>query len=324
MDDALSLVLQAVRLKGAVYFTVDGSAPWVAETPPGPTIAPYVVPGAGHLIDYHIVQEGPCWGGPVGEPPLRLETGDIIVFPQGDAHVMSSDPGMRGAPDPKVHQDAARAGSLPVSVSLQGGGPPARLICGFLGCDARPFNPVIAALPRVLRVSSAQGAPRLRHLVEMAVAEVSAPVPGSAAMLARLSEALFIEVIRRYVAEQAPTDTGWFAGLRDELVGRALERLHRSPASPWTLKTLAREVGTSRTILAERFRQCLGMPPMQYLARWRAQLAAQHLCQTDGSLAEIATAVGYGSESAFSRAFKRWSGVAPASYRKTSDPDVRS
>jgi AraC-like DNA-binding protein len=322
MNDALSLVLQAVRLTGAVYFTVDGSAPWVAETPPSDAIAAHVVPGSGHLIDYHVVQEGECWGGLVGEPPLRLEAGDVIVFPHGDAHVMASAPGLRGVADPDVHR-AARASLIPVRLSMHGGGAPARLICGFLGCEARPFNPVIAALPRVLCVRSSEGSPRLRHLVELAIAETAAPSPGSATVLARLSEVLFIEAVRRYVASLAPVEAGWLSGLRDEVVGKALQQLHQEPALPWTLRRLAREVGTSRTVLVERFTQCLDMPPMQYLARWRTQLAAQRLRQGTESLAEIAAAVGYGSESALSRAFKRWSGMAPAAYRKGSLPDAR-
>lgn len=322
MNDALSLVLQAVRLTGAVYFTVDGSAPWVAEIPPGHAIAAHVVPGSAHLIDYHVVETGSCWGGIVGETPLRLEPGDVIVFPHGDPHVMASAPGMRGAPDPDVHR-AARASLIPVSLSMHGGGAPTRLICGFLGCEARPFNPVIAALPRVLRVRSSEGSPRLRHLVDLAIAETAAPSPGSATVLARLSELLFIEAVRRYVAGLAPADAGWFRGLRDEVVGKALQQLHQEPASPWTLRRLAREIGTSRTVLAERFTQCLEMPPMQYLARWRTQLAAQRLRHSTESLAEIAAAVGYSSESALSRAFKRWSGVAPAAYRKGRHPDAR-
>jgi AraC-like DNA-binding protein len=320
--DTLSDVLRVVRLTGAVYFTIDGSAPWVAETPTGGVIAPHIGAGVEHVVDYHIVTTGACWGGVLGEPPVRLEAGDIIVFPQGDAHVMSSAPGMRGQPDPGFYRTASQA-RFPISLSLLGGGTDcAQLICGFLGCDARPFNPLLAALPRLIHVRQRESDSTLRRLIELALAESSAPSAGSDGVLARASELLFVEVVRRHVAGLPPDEVGWFAGLRDESVGRALQKLHDRPAHPWTIEELGKEIGVSRSVLAERFTHFVGLPPIQYLAKWRVQLAASLLRTTQATLAEIAERVGYGSEPALSRAFKRWVGVAPARYRRGAGPQT--
>ncbi len=322
MTDPLSEVLRAVRLTGAVFFSVDASAPWVAEAPPSAAIAPHVLPGVEHVIEYHVVTAGSCWGGLLDEPALRLDAGDIIVFPQGDPHVMSSAPGMRGQPDLELHQ-SARQGRLPISISIQGGGSErTEVICGFLGCDAQPFNPLLATLPRVLHLrGNAENSGVLRHLVELAVAESSAPKAGGACALSRLSELLFVEVVRRYAATLPADTVGWFAGLRDQQVGRALQKMHERPAHAWSLAELAKQVGMSRSMLAERFAHFVGVPPMQYLAEWRIQLAAVLLRTSQMNLTEIAERVGYGSESALSRAFKRCTGVAPTAYRRReSDP----
>jgi AraC-like DNA-binding protein len=323
-DDTLSDVLRAVRLSGAVFFTVDGSAPWVTETPAAPEIAPHIMPGAEHVIDYHVLASGSCWGGLIGEPAIRLEAGDVIVFPQGDPHVMSSAPGMRGHPSVDVYR---RSGvQLPIAISANGGGREhAQLICGFLACDVRPFNPLLATLPRVIHV------PRppdddgvITQFIRLALAESAARRAGGEAVLAHLSELLFVEVVRRHLATLPLDHRGWLAGLRDEQVGRALARLHARPAHPWTLDDLARESGVSRSVLAERFNDFVGIPPMQYLAEWRMQLAAGLLSATALGLAEIAARIGYGSEAALSRAFKRLVGVAPAVWRQRRGPTVSS
>lgn len=314
--DALSEVLRAVRLKGAVFFDVEAKDPWVAEAPPAQRVGPYIMPGVEHVIEYHIVTAGSCYGGIVGQKQYALRAGDILVFPQGDAHVMSSAPGMRGETN-NAHETLG-PGSLPISMNVGAGGQvSAHLICGFLGCDARPFNPLLAHLPRVLHVpahSNRDGV--LEQFVRLALSEAGALTAGSQCMLARLSELMFIEVVRRHLAELPENGTGWLAGLRDPCVGQVLSKLHAAPARSWTLAELARETATSRSVLAERFAQLVGIPPMQYLAQWRIQLAAMLLTSGDQSLAEIAEHVGYGSETALSRAFKREVGVAPALWKK--------
>lgn len=321
--DTLSEVLRAVRLTGAVFFSVDARAPWVAEAPAGREIGPHIMPGVDHVIEYHVVTQGSCWGGIVGEEPVRLEAGDVIVFPQGDTHVMSSAPGMRGLPQLDTIIEAQQS-RLPVVVRMEGSGADhTGLVCGFLGCDARPFNPLLATLPRVLH------APRraaddglLEQLVRLALAESVAPSAGGEAVLARLSELLFVEIVRRYLTTLPPEQGGWLAGLRDDGIGRVLGKLHDRPTYAWSLDELARESGMSRSVLAERFAHFVGVPPMQYLTQWRMQLAASLLAGTSQSLAEIAEKVGYGSEAALSRAYKRWVGVAPAEWRRGKRSDA--
>ncbi|HEY0708361.1 MAG TPA: AraC family transcriptional regulator [Polyangia bacterium] len=315
-DDTLSEVLRAVRLTGAVFFEVDAGTPWVAEAPHARKIGPFLLPGVEHVIEYHVVTSGSCWAGIVDETPVRLSAGDIIVFPQGDPHVVSSAPGMRGDPDSDVIRSAG-TGHLPISMKVGGDGERTEVLCGFLGCDARPFNPLLSTLPRLLHVPRRDpGDDVLVGLVRRAVAESTARRAGSDAVLSRLSELLFLEVVRRYIADLPVDQKGWLAGLRDDSVGRALALLHERPAHDWSLDSLARAVGVSRSVMAERFAEFVGVPPMQYLAQWRMQLCASLLASTTLGLAEIAERVGYGSEAALSRAYKRLVGVAPADWRR--------
>ncbi len=315
--DTLSDVLRAVRLKGAFFFDIDATAPWVAEAPPACTVAPRILPGAEHVIEFHVVTSGGCFGGLLDGEPVRLEPGDVIVFPQGDPHVMASAPGMRAAPEMGIHQHPVGS-QLPIVVRLgEGGAERTHVICGFLGCDARPFNPLLAALPRVFRVRGASlERSAVAPFVRLALEESMTRRPGGECVLSRLSELLFIEAVRQYVTELPAGQTGWLAGLRDGVVGRALTNLHDRPAHGWSLDELAKEVGSSRSVLAERFTEYVGIAPMQYLAQWRMQLAASLLTGTTASLAEVAERVGYGSEAAFSRAFKRVVGVAPTLFRR--------
>jgi AraC-like DNA-binding protein len=319
--DTLSEVLRAVRLTGAVFFDIQASAPWVAETAPARDVGPHMMPGVEHVIEYHVITSGSCWAGIPGETPLRLEAGDIIVFPQGDAHVLSSEPGMRG--DPYGFPKNAYTRNLPIALSVgAGSNDKAHVVCGFLGCDARPFNPLLSALPRVLHVRRTDTDGAHVHFVELAITESAAQRPGGNTVLARLSELLFIEVVRRYIATLPPENVGWLAGLRDEGIGRVLASLHARPTHEWSLDELAREGGMSRSVLAERFAHFVGVPPMQYLTQWRMQLTATLLSTTTLSLAEIAEQVGYGSETALSRAYKRWVGVAPADWRRGKRSDT--
>jgi AraC-like DNA-binding protein len=322
--DVLSEVLRAVRLSGAVFFTVDGASPWVAEAPAGSVIGPLVMPGAEHVIEYHVVAKGMCYGALIDGPPVRLDAGDVIVFPHGDSHIMASAPGMRGP----VHLESFRrpdGARLPIAMSLNPGGKlDSQIVCGFLGCDARPFNPLLATLPRLIHVpkSAALTGGTVSALIQLAVAESAARRPGSESMLARLSELFFIEVVRHHLAT-LPSDTiGWLAGLRDDAIGRTLSLLHDRPAHPWSLDELAKEAGLSRSVLAERFHHFVGTPPMQYLAQWRMQLAASLLTGTSATIAEVADRVGYGSEAALSRAFKRLVGVTPSAWREGTRPNA--
>ena len=319
--DVLSDVLRAVHLTGAVYFDFDLSSPWVLEAPPSREIVGKVMPGAQRVIEYHLIARGKGWGHAVGHPPIRLGEGDLLVFPQGDAHVLSSDPGLRAPLD--MSPFAQPFTELPVVYELGGGGPErARIVCCFLGCDERPYNPLLTALPRVIHLSSSdpQAATGwLGTLLTIAASESGGSRAGSENVLSRLSELMFVEAIRRYLETLPPAQTGWLAGLRDPMVGQALAALHREASEPWTVERLARLAGLSRSVFAERFAAMVGHPPMHYLALWRMQLAARLLAEGSG-VAKVAAAVGYESESAFSRAFKKLVGQAPATWRRHSAP----
>jgi AraC-like DNA-binding protein len=312
--DALSGVLDAVRLTGAIFFDIRASEPWVAETPPGEAIVGAMFPGSEHMVSYHVITHGQCWAAVPGEEPMLLAAGDVIVLPHGHTHVLASAPGLRRSPDMSLYRWPAD-GQLPISISVgESENEAARFVCGFLGCDTRPYNPLLAALPRVIRISDQAGS--LAAYVELALAESKEGRLGGGSVLNRLSELMFIEVIRRYL-ETIPADRAdWLAGLRDPFVGRALTALHRSPERDWTLESLAREAALSRSALAERFTRYVGMPPMQYLTNWRMQLAAKHLLTGVESVAAIANRIGYDSEAAFSRAFKKLVGAPPSDWRK--------
>ena len=245
---------------------------------------------------------------------MRLSAGDIIVLPHGDTHVLSSTPGLRRTADMALYR-LPSDGKLPISISIgDPQGDPAHFVCGFLGCDARPYNPLLTALPRVIRVRDhADGT--LAAYMQFALAESKQPRMGGQCVLSHLSELMFVAAVRQYL-ETLPADrTGWLAGLRDPFVGRALAVLHRKPARAWTIESLARNVGLSRSALAERFTQFVGQPPMQYLTNWRMQFAANHLLSGLESAAVIANRVGYESEAAFSRAFKKVVGTPPSQWR---------
>jgi len=327
--DVLSDLLRAVRLRGAVFFYLKAADPWVAEAPPAPEIIHAIMPGTDAMIAFHCIAQGSCWAAIVGEPPVRLEEGDVILFPHGDAQVISSAPGLRGRPEDRGIYFAPRPPQLPFSIDIGGqGGTTARLdgggrqhttiVCGFLAFDARPFNPLLAALPRVLRMPGlASGRETwIGHLLDTAVDESNNRRPGGEAVLERMSEMMFVEVLRRYLAGLPPGQTGWLAGMRDPGVGRALSLLHERPAHAWTLERLSEESGLSRSVLHERFVQFLSLPPMQYLGQWRMQLAASRLRDSDAKVIEIALDVGYESEAAFSRAFKRIVGLTPGEWRR--------
>ncbi|MEP6574665.1 MAG: AraC family transcriptional regulator, partial [Gemmatimonadota bacterium] len=305
-------VLRAIRLDGAFFYPVEASDPWRVETVPAAELSPRILPHAEHLISYHFLTEGRCFGGLIGEEPVELAPGDVLVFPHGDAHVMSSAPGAQvGLGAHTITPDR-----FPHTVQL---GPdvlrPTSFVCGFLGCDRRPFNPLLAALPRRmhLRGISHSG---LGNFTRQLSEESSRGRAGADSVLTRLAELLFIEVIRRYLDELPAGQNGWLAGLRDEVVGRALALIHSKPCYAWTLERLARDVSSSRSSLAKRFTELVGQPPMQYLAQWRMQVAANNLAKTAAKVATIGADVGYESEAAFSRAFKKATGLAPGAWRE--------
>lgn len=312
MMDVLSDLLRVVRLDGAFFYAVEAAEPWSVETVAARELSPRIMPDAEHLISYHVLTEGRCYGGLVGEEKVELTAGDAIVFPHGDAHVMSSGPDARTGPG--VHTSAPARYAR--TVFLGDTGPwAASLICGFLGCDRRPFNPLLASLPRRMHMRGMSNA-WLGGFTRQLTEESHLGRAGAEGALTRLAELMFIEVLRRYLEELPSGQTGWLAGLRDELVGCALALLHGRPGHPWTLTELARASSSSRTILAKRFTQLVGQPPMRYLTQWRMQVAANLLVKSGAKVAAIAGKVGYDSEAAFSRAFKKATGIAPGVWRE--------
>jgi AraC-like DNA-binding protein len=326
--DALSDLLRAVRLRGAVFFYLRNVDTWVAETPLSSRIIPAVMPGVDHLMPFHGVANGTCWCAVVGEEPVRLNEGDVVLFPHGDHHALSSAPGLRARSCDTDIYFSPRPPQLPWSLTVAADGTVAEcgedghpaqttIVCGYVGCDAKPFNPLLASLPRMLRVPGSAGRTSwistfLRTLAD----ESQRKVPGGEAVLERMSELLFVEVVRSHLDTLPADQTGWLAATRDPGVGRALALLHARPAEAWTLERLSEEAALSRTILHERFVSFIGQPPMHYLAQWRMQLAARWLRESDAKVIDVALEVGYENEAAFSRAFKRVVGESPGAWRR--------
>lgn len=319
--DVLSDVLRSVRLTGSMLFLVDATTPWVSWAPRAEEFRRVVLPTSQHLVSYHVVTQGHCWAGLCDAPPERFEEGDVLVVPHGHAYVLADSPGAKatyGFEEAVTFFRRMGAGELPSVVSEGGGGTEhTQFICGFLGCDLRPFNPVLAALPTMIHLHAAtRSGDAMRHLIEFALCELRQPRSGSKDVLLRLAEVMFVEVVRRHLETISETQTGWLAGLHDPLVARTLALLHGTAPHRWTLDALAAQAGSSRSVLAERFSQLVGQPPMQYLMRWRMQLAARMLAEPSAKVAVVADAVGYESEAAFSRAFKKSVGVAPSAWRR--------
>ncbi|MEZ5355492.1 MAG: AraC family transcriptional regulator [Bryobacteraceae bacterium] len=318
--DVLSDVLRTVRLSGAVYFEFNVSPPWAFEAPASREIAAKVMPGAQRVIEYHLIARGSGWGNIAGQSPIRLQEGDLLVFPQGDAHVLRSALELPPILDMSIYTPPFT--DLPLVYDRAAGeGEQSRILCCFLGCDETPFNPLLTSLPRVMHLPGSGDQARsgwLGTLLHIANSESGRPRAGGENVLARLSELVFVEAIRRYLETLPADQTGWLAGLRDPMVGRALTALHQDAGRPWTVEGLARVAGLSRSVFAQRFTGIVGHPPMQYLALWRMQLAARLLADGSG-VAAVAEAVGYESEAAFSRTFKKLVGKAPGTWRRESN-----
>ncbi len=328
--DTLSDVLRSVQLSGVVLYDSFVAAPWAVDALPGRELAADICPGSKHVMNFHVMLEGTCWASLAGEPPVRLEAGDVIMFPKGEAHTLSSAPGLRGTED---RGDVGHGAPAPTRLPIRWyGGPPrahdAHFVCGFWSCDIRPFNPLVGSLPRMLVDTSGRSESQgwIGALMRQAVTEAHAARPGTTSVLTKLSEVMFIEVIRRHLESLPPERRGWLLALRDPVVGKAISMMHARPAEEWTLERLARACGASRSVLAERFTEHMRMPPMQYLAQWRMQISAGLLERTDLGLAAIAAEVGYQSEAAFHRTFKRVVGESPGLYRRrirTGDTAIR-
>lgn len=342
MMDVLSDVLRVVRLSGAVFFVAEFSSPWAIASPPSNRLASFIMPRAECFTLFHVLAEGSCWVKVKDHPPLQLVAGDVLVFPQGDEHVIGSDLALKPTPMKVLVPQIPWAGMAPVIHG--GGGEVTRFVCGFLHCDQR-FNPLFSTLPRLLCIRSREGDVVLKPVgtekqssdrsvpfhagmwlnttLYYLIREAQAQSSSNQLMLSRLTELMFVEVLRHYMQELAPDQKGWLAGLKDPCVNRAITLLHAQPARAWTVHDLAHDAGVSRSALADRFTDLIGESPMRYLTGWRIHLAKQLLSEGNHNLAEVAERVGYESEYAFNRAFKRQVGKPPAAWRKnTSAPQT--
>ena len=319
--EVLSEVLKAVKLNGAMFYNAEFSAPWCARSVDAHTVTSYLSPNSQHVIIFHLLTEGCGYAHVEGDNrPLRLNAGDILIVPHGDRHILGNGPPVMPMDRSQVLEQVLSQG-LKVS-RMGGGGETTKFICGYMSCEPHLSEVFLGGLPPILKVSIRDGASGqwLENSIRYSVDNVDASGPGGEAVLAKLSEVLFVETLRRYIAKLPTEQTGWLAGVRDPEVGKALALLHRKPAHPWTIAGLANEVGTSRSVLAERFQRYLSKTPIGYLTRWRLQLGAQMLKSTSHSVAQIAAEVGYESEPSFNRAFKRAFTLPPARFRTQSKP----
>ncbi|MEO8127014.1 MAG: AraC family transcriptional regulator [Bryobacteraceae bacterium] len=314
--DAFSQILSGVNLNGAVFFNAEFSAPWGVSTPATNLMAARIAPGAEHLVLYHLVIEGGAVVELTDGQCTELGPGDVVIFPHGDPHCMSSSKGA-SRPFPNYGINAKINSRDLTPLQAGGGGEISRLVCGYMTCDPSLSRPILSGLPPVFKVNirTDRSGLWLENSILYLVEEAASGRIGSEAMLAKLSEALFVDTLRRYVAALPEQQTGWLTGARDPIVGKSLGLLHSRVAHPWTIADLADQVGISRSALVERFTKYLSEPPMTYLTRWRLQLAARSLERTSRGVAEIAAGVGYESEAAFNRAFKREFGQPPGRYR---------
>jgi AraC-like DNA-binding protein len=282
-------------------------------------VTSYMSPNSAHAIIFHLLTEGRGYAQVEGDDrPLPLNAGDIVIVPHGDRHILGNGWRVRPMDRSQVLEQVLSQG-LKVS-RMGGGGETTKFICGYMSCEPQVSEVFLGGLPAILKVSIRDDASGqwLGNAIRYSVDNADASRPGGEVVLARLSEVLFVETLRRYIALLPREHTGWLAGVRDQEVGKSLALLHRKPAHPWTITTLANEVGISRSVLNERFRRYLSQTPMAYLTCWRLQLGAQLLKSTSRGVAQGAAEVGYESEPAFNRAFKRKFGLPPARFRTRS------
>ena len=325
--DILSDVLRAVRLTGVIFFDLHVPAPFVGESPSSAVIAGKVMPDAEHVIQFHAVLSGFCWTALIDDPGTctRLDSGNIVIYPMGDANVTSSAPGMRAEPNLAMY-DRPTSRRLPFGLHQEGSGPQGcHFVCGYFGCDARPFNPLLEALPRMFHAQMSVATRNwLSNMLLVAAEESELGGAGSETMLAKLAELMFVEVVRKHIDSLPENSRGWLSGLRDQHVGHAMRLIHGQPAREWSLEALAKEVGLSRSVFANHFAHYVGVSPMHYLGRWRMQLAARRLEIPGISVAQAGAEVGYDSEAAFNRAFKKYVGRPPGAWRKTRIPSLKA
>jgi AraC-like DNA-binding protein len=307
--DPLADVLELLRVRGAVMAHVRARAPW------GLRLAP--ASGA----TFHAVTAGGCWVRVPGQAPRELLAGDVVLLPTGAGHVIASDASGPARPWDRVAKAQARDAAG--EIALDGNGRATHLVCAAYDYDREVAHPLLSLMPPVLFVSAPRdadvaGAPDARAVqttLGLLRHELSVRSAGWGTIVDRLIDVLFVQVVRAWLGGGRDAHASWLTALRDPVVARALGALHAAPEAPWTIDTLARRVSVSRATLTRRFTSLVGEPPLAYLTRWRMDLAARYLRETDDAAAAIAHRVGYTSEFAFSRPFARLRGQPPGRYR---------
>ena len=320
--DVLSTVLKTVKLEGTMFYNAEFTAPWSLRSPQSCVLAQFLSPEPRHVIIYHLLTQGRAYANVENGQRVLLTSGDIVVFPHGDAHILGNGRDVEPRDYERMIQDVLSEGLR--LASMGGGGEITKFVCGYLACDPHLSKAFLGGLPPIFKINigSDSSGQWLENSIRYSVEQAVASQTGSEIVVAKLSEALFAETLRRYVNLLPLNQTGWLAGARDPDIGSALAFMHGQPSHPWTIAGLAKRVGLSRSVLADRFRHFLGVPPMAYLTRWRLQLGAQLLASTSRSVAQIAGEVGYESEPAFNRAFKREFNTPPARFRLKSRDTV--
>lgn len=312
--DPFSEVLRSVRLAGGVFLDSRFTAPWSVLTNVSAEDCRLSVRAPTQMIAYHFIVGGRLFITVEGEAPVEVRAGEVALLPRNDAHTLGSKPGLA----PMRAQDLVQPsidGGLP-GIVYGGGGEPTHVICGFLATEELR-NPLIATLPRLLKLDVGDGASRdwIEASVRYAADDLRKGKFAAASVMSRLSESLLVEAVRSYAMTLGEYETGWLKGLADPQIGRALALIHQDTRAPWSTETLAREVAMSRSAFADRFTALVGTSPIRYLTLWRLQTAKLNLRETTMTIAQLAYSVGYESEEAFSRAFKREFGLAPAKWR---------
>jgi AraC-like DNA-binding protein len=320
--DSLSEVLRSVRLAGGVFLDARFTAPWCITSKITPEDCQPFMATPAQVIAFHFVVGGRMLLEIEGDPPVEFGAGEVAMLPRNDGHTLGSAARLKPVnADTLILPDSA--GAL-AQIAHGGGGAETHVVCGFLASEDG-YNALIASLPRVLKLDFRETASRdwVEASVRFAARELSEGQLASSAVMSRLSELLFIEAVRRYAVDLAESETSWLRGVRDPHVGPALALMHRRLDVPWTAEKLATEAGLSRSAFVERFTSRVGMPPIRYLTYWRLQTAKHLLHQTEKNIAQLAYSVGYESEAAFSRAFKREIGMSPAQWRDSNETRVR-
>jgi AraC-like DNA-binding protein len=308
-------MLRVVGLTGGIFLDAKFTAPWCILGQVGPeACGPYMAPPS-HLVCFHFIVEGRCFIEVSGGEPVQVEEGEAVLLSRNELHKLGSD--LRTTAVPADELMLSPEGVGVARIVHGGGGAPCKMVCGFLGGDTQ-LAPLLATLPSVLKlkVKDTPGGDWMAQSFRFGAEQLARGDPGAATIMSKMSELLFVEAVRRYLTTIPDAQTGFLAGLRDPAVGKALALMHTQVARDWTAEDLADAVNLSRSAFADRFTQLMGQPPMRYLTGWRMQVAKHKLREGRQTIAQIAFDVGYESEAAFTRAFKREVGVPPATWRK--------